>query len=447
MNILTDVLSLFKRKKFATEAGPNDVLVLGINEEPEMTGIASPIPYKSVKLIKIKDFKIAAEHCDHVNVPAIPASNSAGVYQKTEVDKETQKCTVSFRTLKSLSTNLTISTSLDNDYVEFTTTGEPNTAANVGVGVGVWKDKVGETLNFKSLTSNDGSVTITQLADTINLAAASGGGGTMSSFIIGGDAGTNQVVVDGSIVDIEGGTGINTEGASGTKVLVNLTDTAVVPGTYTNSTVTVNAQGQITNAASGSGGGGSTQDTIASGHAFMAVNADRLSWPNMTNDNYITYGTEVVRGVSTTSPYLNNWTDGEYNTSSAISWYINDLPGYSSIPLNKILAVGDKIKLSYLFSINRYDPNLPIKPKTFLGHFKCSDMANAGGKWAVQDVQNDTTLTTFSNNGATISCGETIVTLTTPIDEAGYAAFGFSFDNIQTEDEISITWSIHTIKN
>ena len=98
MNILTDILSLFKRNKFVKEALPNDVLVLGLNQEPDMTGIASPIPYKSVRLIKVKDLNIAAEHCDHTNTPMVPASNSGTVYQKTYVDPETQKCTVYYKT-------------------------------------------------------------------------------------------------------------------------------------------------------------------------------------------------------------------------------------------------------------------------------------------------------------------------------------------------------------
>ena len=45
MNILTDILSLIQRGKFATVAGKDDVVVLGMwNEKPEMTGVASPIP-------------------------------------------------------------------------------------------------------------------------------------------------------------------------------------------------------------------------------------------------------------------------------------------------------------------------------------------------------------------------------------------------------------------
>ena len=55
MNILTDILSLIRRGVFVKTASPDDVIVLGVNEQPDMTGVASQIPYKSVKLIKVKD--------------------------------------------------------------------------------------------------------------------------------------------------------------------------------------------------------------------------------------------------------------------------------------------------------------------------------------------------------------------------------------------------------
>ena len=97
-----------------------------------MTGVASPIPYKSVKVIRVRDFKVAAEHCDHANSPAIPAAGTGQVYQKTDVDTITEDCTVYFRSLKSMSSNLTLALSTDDNYVEITTEGEPNLAANVG---------------------------------------------------------------------------------------------------------------------------------------------------------------------------------------------------------------------------------------------------------------------------------------------------------------------------
>jgi hypothetical protein len=168
MNILTDVLSLIKRGIFAKTADLDDVIILGVNQEPDMTGIASPIPYKNIKLIKVRDFKVAAEHCAYSNSPAIPPVGTGQVYQKTVSDDITEECTVYFRSLKSLSSNLTLAISVDDDYVELTTTGEPNTAANVGSGIGVWANKVGETLNFKSLTSSDSILSITSTATEID---------------------------------------------------------------------------------------------------------------------------------------------------------------------------------------------------------------------------------------------------------------------------------------
>ena len=180
MNILTDVLSLIRRRQFVKAAKLDDVIVLGINEEPDMTGIASPIPYKSIKLIKVKDFKVAAEHCGHDNSPEVPESRTGQVYQKTEVDPITEKCTVFFRPLKSMSANLTLDISADDNYVEITTTGEPNNGANVGTGAEVFKDKVGELLNFRSLTSTNSSINITTGVDEIDL-IVSGATGTFIS--------------------------------------------------------------------------------------------------------------------------------------------------------------------------------------------------------------------------------------------------------------------------
>jgi hypothetical protein len=175
MNILTDILSLIKRGVYAEKAGVNDVLVLGVNEEPEMTGVASPIPYKSVKLIKVKDFKVAASNCEYKNSPTVPASGTGQVYQKTDIDATTQACTVFFRSLKSMSSNLTLATSSDNDYIEITTEGEPNLAANVGSGAGIWKNKVGETLNFKSIVQGS-NITVANSTNEISLSVPAGAG-------------------------------------------------------------------------------------------------------------------------------------------------------------------------------------------------------------------------------------------------------------------------------
>ena len=181
MNILTDILSLIRQGKYSKLAEKDDVLVLGKwNEQPDMTGVASPIPYKAVKLIKISDFKVEAASCTYKNVPDVPVGDTGSIFQNKVVDPDTGECTVTFRTLKSLSPNLTLAESVDTNYVEIDTSGEPNLAANVGTGAGIWKNKIGETLNFKSLKAGN-NISLTEAADEITISSTGGGGG-MTSF-------------------------------------------------------------------------------------------------------------------------------------------------------------------------------------------------------------------------------------------------------------------------
>jgi hypothetical protein len=165
MQILTDILSLFKRKQIITSATPDDLIVLGRHEEPDMLGIASPIPYKSVKLIKVKDL-ISQNSCSHVNLNNGTGTKNVGIYASTT----TNPCNINLRSLTGIGNN--ISVVKNGNEIEISTTGEPNNGINLGVGKQVFENKIGENLRFRTITANDGTISVTENADTIDLKLA-----------------------------------------------------------------------------------------------------------------------------------------------------------------------------------------------------------------------------------------------------------------------------------
>jgi len=162
MQILTDILSLFKRKQMVKETTPDDLIVIGRHEEPDMLGIASPIPYKSAKLIKVKDLLNVSE-CNYSNLNNATGTNPNGIY----INKTSDPCSVNLRSITAVGNNINIVT--NSNEIEVSTTGEPNIGYSVGTGKSIYKDKLGEILRFKTITNGNGAIGITESADEIDI--------------------------------------------------------------------------------------------------------------------------------------------------------------------------------------------------------------------------------------------------------------------------------------
>lgn len=253
------------------------------------------------------DKQLSIEHDDTTRTDTTSAASPGAGGTFTVVDSITQDATghptavnVKTVTLPASGTGVDSFTNANGTFISAATV---NTAATGAVSTGIIDLSATGTPSASTFLRGDNT-----------WAAISG---SYTGWNLTGDLGVAQTISSGNTVLIAGGVGLTSTASATDTLTIDLDDTAVTPGPYTNADVTVDQQGRITAIANGSTGSTYDWSLFAdTGDIDPVGTGDQVTIAGGTNVTTALSGNTLTINATTSAPAGANG-DVQYNNSGA----------------------------------------------------------------------------------------------------------------------------------